>query len=106
MTNDSSIAFDIDAMRRRLRESLEKSGRSMRSVSLGAKLAHGYMNSILNEGKEPTVQNLAKICREMDVSLAWIMLGIHASPRAVKLISYMEQHPDRVDSILALLGDG
>lgn len=105
MSGDSSLGFDIEAMRQRLRDSLAESGRSMRNVSLEAGLAHGYLNSILNEGKEPTVPNIARICREMDVSLAWILLGINASPRAVKLIEFMERNPDRVDSILSILGE-
>ncbi|MEO1421326.1 MAG: XRE family transcriptional regulator [Pseudomonadota bacterium] len=95
--------FDIAAMRARLAEALKDSGISMRKASLNAGLGHGYVHSILNEGKEPTVQQLAKICSENDISLVHVLFGFEISPETEELMKLISSDPAKRDAILALL---
>lgn len=65
----------MDTWRDRLKAALQKSGKSMRAASLEAGKAHGYLNSLLNEGKDPTISNLEDVCRVLGVSVAEILYG-------------------------------
>ncbi len=65
----------MDTWRDRLKTALQKSGKSMRAASLDAGKAHGYLNSILNEGKDPTISNLEDVCRVLGVSVAEVLYG-------------------------------
>lgn len=95
--------FDIDAMRDRLRRTLEEKGLSKRAVSKKADLGPGFLHSILNEGKEPSISNLARICNAADVSLSYIIYGFELSRDTERLIALIEAHPEKRDGILALL---
>ncbi len=60
----------------RLREAIERSGRSHRDVSLAAKLNPGMVNDILtNPDRSPNVRNLQKIAGVLGVSTAWLIEG-------------------------------
>lgn len=96
-------SFDIDAMRDRLRDTLEEKGLSKREVSLKANLGAGFVHSILAEGKEPTVSKLASVCEAAGISLSFIIYGVKQSPETEKLISLIETNPEKRDGILALL---
>lgn len=63
----------------------------MREVSLAAGRAHGYVNSILNEGKDPTIANLEAVCRVLGVSMPEILYGIPLSPETQELISLLSK---------------
>ncbi len=73
------MQYDSDAMKGRLRTRLDTQGLSLRAASIRAGLAKGYLHSILKEGREPTVQNLAKVCAANDISLAYVLLGFEVS---------------------------
>lgn len=96
-------AFDIEAMRARLRAALKEKGLSMRQISIQAKCGPGYVYSVLEEGKEPTVTKLAQICNAADLSMSYILYGMKLSPETERLISLFEEHPEKRDGILALL---
>lgn len=100
-----NIALDMDAVRERLREALEKSGKSMAAVSLAAGAGRGYLSSILTEGKEPGILRLSALCRELDVSVAWVMHGYNITPKTEQIISRLENNPDKEDGILTILSD-
>lgn len=63
------------AWRERLATALKDSGKSKREVSLAAGMGPGYVHSLLAEGKDPTVQNLLKVCEKIGVSLSFILYG-------------------------------
>lgn len=88
--------------RARLRQALENSGRSMRAVSLAAKRGPGYLFSILDEGKDPTVDNLVAICEVLNVSVTKILLGTDVSPEDEKILSQLG-NPERRRKLLEFL---
>lgn len=51
-----------DDWRARLQKAIDDSGMSYRAVSLAANKGPGYIHSILNEGKYPSVVNLIAVC--------------------------------------------
>lgn len=65
----------ITGWRDRLAQCIKASGSSMRAISLSAGMSHSYIRSILEEGKDPTVESLAKICKEINVSLPFVLYG-------------------------------
>ncbi|WP_455476302.1 XRE family transcriptional regulator [Bartonella sp. B17] len=96
--------MNIDGWRQRLRAALEKSGRSKRSISLAAGKGAGYLHSILSEGKEPTIESLARICHEVNVSMNYILYGDSISfedREFIELISKLS--PEERQAILILL---
>jgi hypothetical protein len=76
----------------------------MRSVSLNAGLAHGYVHSIVKDQKDPTISNLVAVCREVDVSLSQILYGVEMTPEVEQLL-YLLADADREDqaALLTLL---
>ena len=95
--------FDIADVRKRLKVALKSKGLSMRRVSEDAKLNPGYVHSILSSDREPTIGNLAKICKVADLSLSYVMYGFEMSPETERLISLLEKNPEKRASMLALL---
>lgn len=80
-----------DDWRPRLKGAIERSNRSMREVSLAAGRAHGYVNSILNEGKDPTITNLEAVCRVLGVSMIEILFGIPLTLNEQELIELLSK---------------
>lgn len=97
--------LDIKQIRARLEAAIKENGRSYRSVSLAAGRGPGYVSSILNEGKEPTVIHLAQVCSEIGVSLSQILYGVQISPEAEEILKLLDENPDKRSGILALLSD-
>lgn len=98
-----TVAFQIDAMRSRISTALAEKNISKRQASLDAGLGPGYLHSILDEGKEPTVTKLAQVCNSIGVSLAYVLYGAEISPEVEQLISLIDENPQKRDAILALL---
>lgn len=90
----------------RLSEAVQKDGRSLRSISLACGLGHGYLHSIFNEGKDPSVARLERICAELGVSVAYILVGIDLSPETERLLNAIEGDPDRRAALLAIFERG
>ncbi|RCL01008.1 MAG: hypothetical protein JSC188_000749 [Candidatus Tokpelaia sp. JSC188] len=72
--------MNINKWRQRLAKSLEKSQKSKRSISLAAGMGPGYLHSILVEEKDPTIESLVKVCKELQVSIAYIIYGYEVTP--------------------------
>ncbi|EJF80065.1 Uncharacterised protein [Bartonella doshiae] len=97
-------AMNIDGWRQRLNNALEKSGRSKRSVSLAAGKGAGYLHSILSEGKEPTIESLARICHEINISMNSILYGEDASSEDKEFLALISNlSPEERQAILTLL---
>lgn len=75
----------------------------MREISLAAGLSHGYLHGVLKDGKEPTLDRFARICQEMHLSVAYILLGLDISEETEALISYAVKNPSRLTALVALL---
>ncbi|MBB5074367.1 pyrroline-5-carboxylate reductase [Bartonella callosciuri] len=96
--------MNIDGWRQRLNVALEKSGRSKRSVSLAAGKGAGYLHSILSEGKEPTVESLARICHEINIGMNYVLYGHGASPEDKEFLDLISKlSPEERQAILTLL---
>lgn len=95
--------MQIDGWKERLKAAIEKQGKTMREVSLAAGKAQGYVHSLVGEGKDPSVENLAKICEAANVSLTHVLYGFEITPETEKLLQAAERRPDRVQHLLAIL---
>ncbi|ETS05888.1 hypothetical protein Q655_01383 [Bartonella henselae JK 51] len=94
----------INGWRQRLAAALEKSGRSKRSISLAAGKGAGYLHSILVEGKEPTIESLARVCHEINISMNYILYGQGASPEDKEFLDLISKlSPQERQAILTLL---
>ncbi|EJF76628.1 transcriptional regulator [Bartonella birtlesii] len=96
--------MNISGWRQRLNAALKKSGRSKRSISLAAGKGAGYLHSILTEGKEPTIESLARICHEINISMNYILCGQGASLEDKEFIDLISKlSPEERKAILTLL---
>lgn len=93
--------------RERLAAEVEVFGRgdkpSMRAVSFEAGMGPGYLHGVLEDGKEPSIDRLLKICATLKVSIIYILSGIKISPETEELIRLIEEHPDRREALLRLI---
>lgn len=70
----------------RLAAAIAECGKSQREISLAAGLGPGYLHSIFAEGKEPTLQNVLKICAAADVSIIHVLGGFDMTRDAEELL--------------------
>lgn len=75
-----------DDWKGRFAAAIAESGKSQREISLAAGLGPGYLHSILAEGKEPTLQNVLKICAAADVSIVRVLGGFDMTPDTEELL--------------------
>lgn len=92
-----------DSWRERLEAAAAEDNRSFREISLAAGLSHGYLHGILRDNKEPTLDRFSKICKELNKSTAFILLGANISAETEEIIKALEDHPDKRAAILSLL---
>lgn len=92
-----------DDWRSRLTVALADRKLSHRAASLGAGLAPGYVHSLLKEGKDPSVDNLSKVCAAAGISLSFVLFGFEISPATERLMALAEADPQQRDHLLALL---
>lgn len=92
-----------DAWRGRLKQALDASGKSGRSVSIAAGAGAGYVHSILVEGKDPTIERLMAVCQQIPVSLPWVLYGVEVTPEDLELLSTMKESPEARDAVITLL---
>ena len=89
--------------RQRLENEIEKSGRSLREISLSAGFSAGYLHSILTEGKDPSISRLMAICSALDLSTAYILHGINLSSADETLLEDINSNPDALGAVRAVL---
>ena len=89
-----------EAWRNRLQEAAEKSGKSLRAVSLAAGCSPGYLHGILSSRKEPTIARLVKLCDMLGVSVTYVVLGIAWSPTQEQLLLLMSGLSDEQKKLL------
>ena len=81
--------------RDRLERALKDRHISKRAASLAAEMGPGYVHSILSEGKEPTVENLIKVCVANGVSPTAVIFGYAVTPEIEELSRLYEAAPDQ-----------
>lgn len=91
------------AWRERLSNAVTDSDKSKRAISLESGNGPGYVHSILNEGKEPTIDNLLAVCETLDVSAIYILYGLEVSTEEQELLRAVRDNPDKRNAILSLL---
>lgn len=92
------------AWRRRLAEAVQASGKSKREVSISAGMGAGYVHSILSEGKDPTVQNLIRICDQIGVTVSHILYGYDLTPENEELLRLLKDAtPEVREALIRLL---
>lgn len=103
--HEGEVAIDrvMADWRERLERTILERGETMRSASLKAGLGHNYIHGVLKEEKDATVDRLLAICKALNVSPAFILLGQDAAPEAEALLLLMQSSPERREAILALL---
>jgi transcriptional regulator with XRE-family HTH domain len=89
--------------RDRLAAHLKASGKSMRQVSLASGNGPGYLHSILKDGKEPTIDNLASVCDAAEVSLLFVLFGLDVSREDERILQLLRDHPGSREGILQIL---
>lgn len=93
-----------DTWRERLKKALKDKHLSKRGVSLAADLSEGYVHGILQEGKEPTVENLLSVCRASGISAASVILGYEVPPDTEELFElWAKASPATREGILQIL---
>jgi ribonucleoside-diphosphate reductase alpha chain len=80
--------------RERLREAIEKKGRSLRQVSLSMGRGPGYIHSLLKDEKQPTLANLVAICDELRISVLWLLFGVEMDDDAEELMRVFSSLPE------------
>lgn len=60
-------------LKTRLKDLMKDRGHNMKSLSLAAGLSETYVRSILNRGREPSVQNLSRIAKELNCTPAYLL---------------------------------
>lgn len=103
--SQSAIRLPMNSgWRDRLKVAVEASGKSPRAISLEAGRAHGYVFSLLNEGKDPTLSNLSAVCRVLGVSLPSILYGQEITPEGEELLNLVaDADPKVVQGVLDIL---
>lgn len=95
-----------DTWRDRLKAAIKAKGMSMRGVSLAAGMGPGYVFSIVSEDKDPTIENLVKICDVLDVPLYRIVYGDQPSAQAQEVVDlWGDAGPTTRRAILDILRD-
>ena len=89
--------------RARLVEALADRDRAMRDVSIAVGRNPGYVNSLLNEGREPRLSNLVAVCDELNISVSWLLFGVEMDKSAEQLLKiYSSLAPDQRAQFLRL----
>jgi len=89
-----------ESWRLRLQEAVEKSGKSLRSISLAAGCSPGYLHGILSSKKEPTIARLVKLCAVLDVSVTYVVLGVEWSPTQEQFLLLLSGLSDEQKTLL------
>lgn len=89
--------------RTRLATAIKEKNLSMRAVSLAAGKGPGYIHSILVEGKDPSVDNLAEVCRIVGLTLPFALYGYSLTPETERFLRLLEQKPQMREGMLKLL---
>lgn len=93
-----------ETWRERLIKGLDGRKLSKRAASLTAGMAEGYVHGILSEGKEPSVENLIKVCEANGLAATYVIFGYEVTPEIEELGRlYAAASPELQDGIRSIL---
>lgn len=96
--------MEDDGWRKRLLEAVKASGKSQRAISIAAGLNPGYVNSLFNEGKDPTISNLIDVCAQVGVSLSHVLYGYEMTAETEEILRLLEgASPGEREGLLQIL---
>ncbi len=95
-----------DTWRTRLKAGIEAQWKSQREVSLAAGMGSGYVNSLFNEDKDPTVDHLLKVCEAAGLSLYYVLYGVDIDREAEEIIRLLKSSSEgKRAGVLQILRD-
>lgn len=86
----------------RLKEAVEKDGRSWRAISRAAKAGPNYLGEVL-AGKVPTIERFMRICEALDVSASYILTGVDLGAEDEEFLSVLADLSDEQHATLLSL---
>lgn len=90
--------------RTRLAAGIKANKLSQRKVSLAAGNAPGYVNSLIKDGKDPTMENLLRICEAAGLSFNYVVFGLDIDRETEEIIRLAKSStPARRQALLELL---
>lgn len=99
------LRMATEEWRERLTAALERSGKTMREVSIAAGCGDGYVHSILKGGKEPGLERLAKVVKQLNVSFVYVLTGIEMTPAQEQLLALYEDLPEERKKLLLSMAE-
>lgn len=72
--------------RKRFIAAIEADDRSLRSISLAAKLGPNFLSQLIKTGRAPAVDNFLKLTTALGVSPTKILLGVEMTPEDDELL--------------------
>jgi transcriptional regulator with XRE-family HTH domain len=82
-----------EGWRDRLLQAVEADGRSAYIISKAAGLGQNYISQLKLDRKEPGVNQLIRLADELDVSVAWLLLGVDVTPRDEQFYRLYQETP-------------
>jgi transcriptional regulator with XRE-family HTH domain len=101
----SAMPDEGDEWRGRLRAAIAASGKSRREIAKEAGLSHGYLTSLLNEGKAPTISNFMALAKVFGKSVGELAEGFPVSKETQRWIKVWDALPKRERDRLLELGE-
>ncbi len=81
-----------------------RSGRSFDEGSLvGAGLSHGYVHGILKDGKDPTLENLIRICAALETDLLHLLFQLKIDRQTAEILTAILSNSELKSAVHTLL---
>lgn len=97
------LVFDADAMRQRIEDTIDNLNRTQSDIADKANLGHGYLTNILKRGQMPSVEKMDALCKELNVSILWLMYGIDVPPDFHLIQDIAKRDPKKLRAVIELL---
>ena len=81
----------------RLKALIEADGRSLRQVSIDAGLGPNFVQQMLKDGKDPTIEKLQAVLLALGQDkLLFVMTGVDLSPSDIEFLRLLKAAPENV----------
>lgn len=94
----------LNDWRARLEAGIKANDKSLREVSLAAGKGPGYLHSILREGKDPTIDNLIKVCEAAGLSVYYVLYDVKVDRETEEIIQLLKDPAQRKGLLQLLKG--
>jgi transcriptional regulator with XRE-family HTH domain len=90
--------------RQRLIAAIKADGRSPNRLSLDSGMSRNHVGQFLNDEKGPKIDTLLRICRTLNVSPTFILLGFDIDPASEQILELLSRAtPEQRQTLLAFL---